>query len=314
MRSPIYRARNFLRFLVIVGLLASSSAITGSRSATVWAGELALSRQEPSNEHPLAEPLRVIQARREQIRREVRDFSCVLTKRERINGVLQEMQTMRIKVCENFVEGNAEKSDRDYQVRFVSSGGESDKAMRPVAIFVEYEGPKRLDGRRILFVEGQNDNQMIIRKGGPRFSNLTLKLSCGSEAARRESLNPITEMSFDRMAACLIRRITEAMQADPTGENTHVETHRDLKVNDRSCSCICVTHPKKQEGLHWHVVQVFIDEETQLPIRLETYGWPESEDEDPPLMSEFTYSDLKVNVGLSESDFSETLLTADAKQ
>jgi hypothetical protein len=267
-----------------------------------------------SDEHPLAEPLRLIKARQEQIEREVRDFTCVLVKRERINGRLQEYQRMLVKVREG---GAAEEGA--YEVRLGESGprekgeeassAENSGAEEPLAIFLEYLAPARLEGRRVLFVEGCNNNRMLVRKGGPRLSDITVHVSLDSEMAKRESGNPITEISFNRLVAKLVERIEEAMQGDPTGENTQVESFDDVKINGRPCLCIRVTHPERQEGLRAHLTHVFIDKERQLPVRLEVYDWPESQDAEPPLLSEITYTDIKINVGLGNGDFDSSVVT-----
>ena len=48
--------------------------------------------------------------------------------------------------------------------------------------------------------------------------------------------------------------------------------------------------------------QVYIDKENNLPIRFEAYDWPKG-GKAPDLMEEYTYSDLRVNVGLTPRDF-----------
>jgi hypothetical protein len=40
-----------------------------------------------------------------------------------------------------------------------------------------------------------------------------------------------------------------------------------------------------------------------LPIRFEAYDWPKHKGAEPELAEEYTYSNLKLNVGLSDRDF-----------
>ena len=40
-----------------------------------------------------------------------------------------------------------------------------------------------------------------------------------------------------------------------------------------------------------------------LPIRYAAYSWPVAGDDEPVLEEEYTYMNLKLNVGLSERDF-----------
>ena len=51
-----------------------------------------------------------------------------------------------------------------------------------------------------------------------------------------------------------------------------------------------------------------MDDELHVPIRLTVHDWPEKEGDDPPLIEEYTYVDLRLNVGLSDSDFSRDTL------
>ena len=53
----------------------------------------------------------------------------------------------------------------------------------------------------------------------------------------------------------------------------------------------------------FHKVLLFIDREHGLPIRFEAYDWPRSPGAAPDLIEEYTYNDLKTNVGLTDRDF-----------
>jgi hypothetical protein len=40
-----------------------------------------------------------------------------------------------------------------------------------------------------------------------------------------------------------------------------------------------------------------------VPIRYAAWTWPEKAGEEPPLLEEYTYVDMKLNVGLTDKDF-----------
>ena len=48
---------------------------------------------------------------------------------------------------------------------------------------------------------------------------------------------------------------------------------------------------------------MYFDHESKLPIRAEQFGWPERVGEKPTLIESYDYADLKVNVGLTDTDF-----------
>jgi len=62
-------------------------------------------------------------------------------------------------------------------------------------------------------------------------------------------------------------------------------------------------HPQPRKQFKFHMTRLYIDKQSNLPIRLEQYGFPQKADAPPPIVEEYTYSKLKTNVGLSDRDF-----------
>ncbi len=58
----------------------------------------------------------------------------------------------------------------------------------------------------------------------------------------------------------------------------------------------------------FHKASLYVDDKLHVPIRLVVYDWPASDGKKPSLMEEYTYVNLKLNVGLSDADFSESKL------
>ena len=50
-------------------------------------------------------------------------------------------------------------------------------------------------------------------------------------------------------------------------------------------------------------LKCFIDKELNIPVRYAAYDWPAAPGEEPPLMEEYVYVNVKLNVGLSDEDF-----------
>jgi hypothetical protein len=63
------------------------------------------------------------------------------------------------------------------------------------------------------------------------------------------------------------------------------------------------THPERGGDFLFHKVRVYIDNELGLPIRFEAYDWPKHPGAEPELAEEYTYTNLKLNVGLKDMDF-----------
>ena len=51
------------------------------------------------------------------------------------------------------------------------------------------------------------------------------------------------------------------------------------------------------------MARIFVDDKLQLPLRYSAYDWPDEEGGDLLLLEEYTYTDVKLNVGLTDWDF-----------
>jgi len=233
--------------------------------------------------HPMAPALEFALSRYKYIRANVRDFTCLLSKRERINGRLKDYEYALTKV----------------RSRSVTSGG----TIEPYSVFMQYLAPARIRGRRVLFVSGRNDGKVIVRNGGRRFGYITVTIDPESDAAKRESRYAITELGLESVSRRLLEQAIADIRHDPTGANTEVEILPEVFVDDRSCTRIQIVHPEPAEAIGFHIARVYIDNELQVPIRVSGFDWPDEPGEDPPLLEEYNYTQLKLNVGLDAADF-----------
>jgi len=240
--------------------------------------------------HPLASVLRDASEKQSFLRQTVSDFMCRLVKRERINGVLQEY---------NYIDMWVRESARD--------GG---RPGRRLSVYMEFLAPPSVAGRRLLYVEGRNDGKMLVRKGGKHFDYVVTKVDPLGETVADETHAPITQSSFTELLGQVIAVLKRHAALDPTGANTRVENIAGAKIDERLCHVVRVTHAARQDGLEFHVSNVFFDDELRVPLRVEKRDWPKQPNEPPPLIAEFTYTQLKLNVGLSDEMFSPGLMRA----
>lgn len=271
----------YLRGALVATLFVAApiAMATADESATV---------EQEASRHPLNWTFRYATSRADYIRKNIRDYSCRLIKRERIEGELQKHHFIQVKVrCEQSRDGDV---------------------VRPMAVFMQYLAPANLKGRQILYVGGENNGNLLVRKGGRAFKYVKLWIDPNGTAARRESNYSITDFGFDRIIERLIERVEDDIKNDPTAANTEVSHFRGARVNDRVCTHIRVVHPKRGEGITFHQASLYVDDELHVPIRLTVHGWPERKGDDLPLIEEYTYVDLRLNVGLSDSEFSDARL------
>jgi hypothetical protein len=234
--------------------------------------------QEAPQEHPLLPLLRLTEKRLHALD-SVQDYTCTVVKRERIDGRLQEPQTMFIKL-------------RQEQVR----GGQ---VVVPLSVYVRYLAPAEVAGREVIYVQGANKGNMIVRKGGPRFAHVTVAVAPDSPAAFRDNNHAITEVGFRSMLLELLQLGREDLNY---GECT-VQYYTGAKINGRLATVAEITHPVRRAHFKYHKAQIFIDDQLQLPVRFVVYDWPNQEGGSLPLIEEFTVIDIRLNVGLTDHDF-----------
>jgi hypothetical protein len=242
-----------------------------------------------ADEHPLLSAVEFAKGRHEYLQKNIRDFTCILVKRERIAGRLRGYEYIETRV-------------RLEQKR-------DDRIVVPFSVYMRFLAPAAYRGRKVLYVRGQNEGKMLVRNGGKRFSYITVRLEPDSEAAMKESRYPVTETGLKNVTRRLLEKAEEDMRHDPTGANTRVTFFRDAKVDGRSCTRIRVMHPEPDEKLSFHIANVFVDDELGVPIRVEGYGWPDVEDDAPPLLEEYTFTRLRLNVGLADAHFDPSIIS-----
>jgi hypothetical protein len=62
-------------------------------------------------------------------------------------------------------------------------------------------------------------------------------------------------------------------------------------------------HPRKVEGLIFHRSVVWFDQMTNLPMRVENYDWPRVGETHCDLAEQFSFVNVRLNVGLSDEVF-----------
>jgi len=259
---------------------ASVAAATAARPVVV--------APRPLSDHPLAWVLKFAHEERAYLQRTVRDFTCRVTKRERIEGELQDHHYIDMSVRE--------------------AGQAGGPVAQPFSVLLEFLGPSDVEGRRALFVAGQNDDKLLVRKGGRRFGYVVIGVDPFGASVRRESLMPITEIGFSHLLDRTIRTLQQDVAADPSGDNTLVEHITTATINGRPCEMLRITHPLRRDGLQFFSASMSIDSELHVPVRFDVYDWPEAPGHAPPLIAEFTYTNVRLNADLDDAVFTPAVL------
>ena len=260
--------------LAVAILMVVSAAISqnGAASAATpvppggWAPELG-----QLTGHPLEPALdRAYKALR-QIEREVKDYTCTLVKRERVDGKLTEPEYMFAKVRH-----------------------------QPFSAYMYFLKPDDVTGREVIYVDGQNDGNLIAHEAkGLKALVGAVNLKPNSPMAMQGNRYPITEVGILN----LTKRLVEVGESDRKFGECEVQEYPNAKINNRTCTCIQVKHPVPRKNFRYHLARIYIDDELNIPIRFEAYDWPKQDGGQPLLLEEYTYVNVKLNAGLTDADF-----------
>jgi hypothetical protein len=229
--------------------------------------------------HPLDRAVETAKVALTDMRNQVRDYTAIFSKRERINGVLADPSYMNIKVRCPRTEANG--------------------AVTPFSIYMKFLRPTEMAGREVLWVDGQNSGKLSVHEAKGLLKFKTFQLDPTGTLAMRGQRYPIYEAGLENLIIKLIEKADRDRAAGPC-----VVDYRPGSVNKRPCSLIELIHDERQAPYEFHKAQVYIDDELQLPIRFAAYDWPTSPGATPQLLEEYTYYNVKVNVGLTDNDFS----------
>jgi len=82
-----------------------------------------------------------------------------------------------------------------------------------------------------------------------------------------------------------------------------VKFYPDAKMGNAECEVIECSHPRPRKQFPFHMTRIFLEKRSRLPIRIENYGFPAQANQPAPLVEEYTYVNVKTNLGLTAADF-----------
>src|SRR2546427_10417184 len=97
--------------------------------------------------HPLDPALDMADKALANIRANIVDYTCRITKQERIRGVLEREEYMEAKIRNRKVDANG-------------------KMTAPLSVYMKFIGPRDILGRECIWVEGEQNKKMRAHEGG----------------------------------------------------------------------------------------------------------------------------------------------------
>ena len=230
--------------------------------------------------HPLDDALATARRGLVKMRTNIKDYSAIMVKRERVDGELLKPEYMQVKVRSEHV-------------------GENGR-LNPFGIYVKFIKPRACAGREVIWVKGRNNGKLSVHEASGIAGLRTFHLNPESWLAMKGQRYPISEAGMEN----LIVKLIEKAERDRNAGDCEVNYITGVKINGRECDVIEVIHPEQREPYDFHIAKVYIDKELEMPIRYQAHLWPESPNAKPKLLEQYTYLNVKVNQGFTDEDFS----------
>jgi hypothetical protein len=232
--------------------------------------------EQRPGEHPLMPALRVAEEGVKHIDANIRDYSAILYKQERIDGELHDREVAFVKVRH-----------------------------QPFSVHMFFLAPNK--GRECLYVAGPNGekSELHARDSGFRRKLGVFHLDPDGRLAMAGQKYPITKLGIRNLTTELITVASSDINYGECEVRTQQTTIGPANGEQRPVTLIEVTHPTPRRNFRFHKAQVFIDNELRVPIRYAAYLWPQNPGEQPPLEEEYTYLNLKVNNNFTDADFDQ---------
>jgi hypothetical protein len=206
----------------------------------------------------------------------VTDYTAVMHKQERINGRLGAGQEIELKLRHE-----------------------------PFSVYMKWTSGDR--GRQLIYVEGQNDGNMLVQPGGIK-GRLTGVMSLDPQGtmAMAESRYPVTQAGLLELARTVLKYQRQDLER---GTGFTCELRDDETFEDRPCYLYTVVYDSPEIHPEYRKSMLYIDKELSMPICVKNFTWardpnPETIDEDT-LVEFYAYTDLEIRKRLSTADFDQ---------
>jgi len=266
--AKVARRRRHRGRLGIFGLavLTSATLATGANPppGTPAAGPTA----QPAS--PMDYPIRLMAEARQSIQ-QVRDYSCLFVKQERIGGTLGP---------ENLI---------DMRVR-----------SQPFSVYLRWLGPANLAGQEACFVAGANKGQLRVHSTGLAGTIGFVSVSPTDARVMQNNRHPITDAGISHLIDIYGQRWELERRLGKT--TVHFG---EFQYNQKRCVRVELIRPENPGGQFYsYRTLMYFDKATHLPIRVESYDWPKPGG--PPsgeLFESYSYANLKLNPGIPDAAF-----------
>lgn len=195
----------------------------------------------------------------------IKDYTCILLKQEKVGGKMQGVETIELK----------------YRVK-------------PFGIYAKWiDGPFK--DREALYNSVTAAKSLRVREGGA-LGVMPVTVPVDSAIAKRGTNHLITEIGLGYLLGMIRKDYQPASQAgDITRKDVGIQQIDGVNVYVMESSL----RKNPSNAYYCHRIKHYIDYLNSIEIKAEMYDWNDQ------IMESFTYTKLRLNVGLKDSDFDQ---------
>jgi hypothetical protein len=162
-------------------------------------------------------------------------------------------------------------------------------------------------GQELLYVEGQNNGEMIVRPGGLKGRILgAIKLNPNGTLAMSESRHPITEVGLLE----LCQKVLEYRYNESSWIDGYTCTEDSAEFDGRPCYRFTIVYDSPEKRPDYRKSVVWIDREQLYVCKVENYSWPGDASipaarlDAETLVESYSYANIDFETQLAAVDFS----------
>ena len=214
-------------------------------------------------------------------------YSATFVKQERIGDALTDLQVIQLRLYH-----------------------------QPMRVFMKWEGGKDT-GQRVLFADGENDGEMLVRKLTGIESRLgVIALNPSGAIALKYSRYPVTKVGLLELVKITRQHRAKDLKVETGVTATMLERQQ---FDGRECLCFVIEYAKPDaspdDKKEYRKTMIYIDSQTKLPICVRCYGWPDKvRGADPQkldqttLLEFYAYQKIDFEAQVKLDDFSQAKL------
>ena len=166
----------------------------------------------------------------------------------------------------------------------------------PRAVYLKFLKPASLQNREVLYNGGED---LVVKRGGRKNASMTLYISIESPLATEGNRYTIRDMGLK----VLSERLLSVIKTEVVIPDTEIVVYDNAKVDGRIVKFYRMIHNKKTSTEQCYIAEIAIDKELNIPIYYKALGY--GKDDEPVVLEEYSFRNIKLNVGLTNEDFNE---------